>query len=147
MKKWQRIVGIIVVIIILSSSVVVWAFSSSVLDSDGDVGISYEQAVKDKRPFVIMFHAPWCSYCKKFMPTFKSLSTIYKDRYNFVMVNGDDAANFNLDREYAVGGFPTLYIIDPSIDNRVLLSNTLYGDVWSIRKELDRYLRVRALIK
>ena len=113
--------------------------------SDYAIGIKYEQALKSDKPSVLLFYTNWCTYCRRFMPMFESLSTEYQDRYNFVMVNAEK--NEDLSRDYTVSGFPTIYIIDPSIDNRVHLDNGIYGSSYLLHKELDRYLNVRARIK
>lgn len=138
--KW---LGIIVIVIFLATSAVVFAVSLNTKD----IGITYEQAIKSNKPFVVMFHAPWCSYCNNFMPKYKQLSEIYENKYNFVMVNGDNPTNYNLAKDYAVGSFPTLYIVDSSINNRIMINQTLYSDMDLIQKELDRYLRIRSMIK
>lgn len=148
-KNIVRFFGILVTIIILATSVVVLSVTAksdetSVQNSEMT---SYNQAALENKPMVILFYAPWCSYCRKFEPYYKNLSKEYKDRYNFVMVDGEDFANRNLTMDYAIGSYPTLYIADPKLDNRILINNTLYGDVNKIKVELDRYLRIRAMIK
>ena len=144
MKKWQRIVGIIFVIFIFTSSLVVWSVSSN---GEKNIGISYEQAVNDSKPFVVLFYSPWCSYCKTFKPIYKELSFVYKGKYNFVMVDGDNVANMVLAQDFAIGSFPSLFIVDSTIDNRVYINPAIYGDIERIKLELDRYLRIRAMIK
>ena len=57
--------------------------------SDYAIGIKYEQALKSDKPSVLLFYTNWCTYCRRFMPMFESLSTEYQDRYNFVMVNAE----------------------------------------------------------
>lgn len=77
------------------------------------------------------------------MPKYAALSKIYKDKFNFVMMNAEDPANAKLVEDVALTGFPTMYIIDPKYDNRLLLNNAIYLDMAKIRKELDRYVDVR----
>ena len=113
--------------------------------SDYAIGIKYEQALKSEKPSVLLFYSNWCTYCKRFMPMFETLSKEYQNKYNFVMVNAEK--NENLAIDYMVSGYPTLYIIDPSIDNRIFLNDGIYGSSYLLHKELDRYLNVRARIK
>jgi thiol-disulfide isomerase/thioredoxin len=113
--------------------------------SDYNIGIKYEQAIKNDKPAVVLFYTDWCTYCRGFMPMYESISTIYKDKYNFVMVNAEK--DKTLSRDYTINSLPTLYIIDPKIDNRVHLDNGIYGSKYLLQKELDRYLNVRARIK
>lgn len=147
MNRKIKIIGIVIAVI-FAMSTVVWSFSpkKNLKPSEYEIGVSYKQAVKDKKPMVVMFYADWCTYCIRFMPKYKILSEIYKGKYNFVMINADNSENKDVTEDYSIGGFPTIYIIDPSIDNRVLISNTIYDDLRAIRTELDRYLRVRAMI-
>lgn len=113
--------------------------------SDYNLGIKYEQALKNDKPSILLFYTDWCTFCRRFMPMYESLGETYKGKYNLVMVNVEK--NQDLAAEYSVGGFPTVYIIDPKIDNRVHLDNGLYGSKYLLQKELDRYLNVRARIK
>lgn len=143
-----RIVGVFLVIAVLATSTFVWAFSprKDLKPSEYNIGTTYELAMQDKKPFVVLFYADWCTYCMRFMPKYKILSEVYKDKYNFVMINAENPAYEKVVRDYAIGGFPTIYIIDPTIDNRVLISNTLYDDLRKVRVELERYLRIRSMI-
>ncbi|MDD3436688.1 MAG: thioredoxin domain-containing protein [Candidatus Gastranaerophilales bacterium] len=147
MKKFLMI-GLIVVAVVLTSAFV-WAFSpkKNLKPSEYDIGITYASAMKAQKPFIALFYADWCTYCIKFMPRYKMLSDIYKDKYNFVMINVDNSSYGKVINDYDISGFPTIYIIDPTIDNRILINNALYGDLAKLRTEFDRYLRIRAMIK
>ena len=149
MKNILRTIGIAVVIIVLTTSAVVWAFSpkKTLKPSEYNIGTTYGAAMQDGKPFIALFYADWCTYCMRMMPKYKVISDVYKNKYNFVMINADDQNQIGVIKDYAIGGFPTMYIIDPTIDNRILISNTLYDDLGKIRVELDRYLRIRAMIK
>lgn len=114
--------------------------------SEYNLGTTYEIAIRDKKPAILLFYTDWCTYCLRFMPKYKMVEDIYKDKYNFVMINMDDPNYASLIKDYAIGGMPTLYIIDPQIDNRILISNTLYDDLSKLRVEFDRYLRIRSMI-
>ena len=148
-KNKLKIFGIILIVFILFSSAVVWSFApkKNLKPSEYGIGITYKSAMQDKKPFVAMFYADWCTYCVRFMPKYKLLSEIYKDKYSFVMIDGDNPNNEKIANNYAISGFPTIYIVDPTIDNRILINNTLYDDLGKVRVELDRYLRIRAMIK
>ena len=138
---------IVLLMAIFLSTTLVFAISPKKKEkpSDYNLGIKYEKAIKVDKPAIVLFYADWCTYCKKFMPTYEKLSKDYKDKYNIVMVDVDK--NIDLAREYTISGFPTLYIIDPIIDNRVHLDNGIYGSKVLLNKELDRYLNIRARIK
>src|SRR5574344_1002999 len=114
--------------------------------ADYHIGISYEDELKTDKPAIVLFYANWCTYCKRFMPSYKLLSEVYSKDYNFVMINIDEPQYQNVIKDYALSGFPTLYIIDPAIDNRILLNNALYSNLLSLRTEIERYLRIRKMI-
>lgn len=148
-KNSLKITTIIITIVIFAVSATVWAFAPKVnlTPSEYNIGTRYELAMKDKKPFIALFYTDWCTYCKRFMPRYKTMSDIYKDKYNFVMINVEDSNYAKVVKDYDIGGFPTIYIIDPTIDNRILLNNAIYDDLGKLRIELDRYLRIRAMIK
>ncbi len=114
--------------------------------SDYKIGISYSEAMSSDKPVLALFYVDWCGYCLRFMPKYKIVYNIYKDKFNFVMLNAEDTSNKKLAEDVALSGFPTLYIIDPKFDNRVLLNNSIYMDLKKLRVELDRYLRIRGLL-
>jgi thiol-disulfide isomerase/thioredoxin len=143
-KDILRLAGIIITVLVLTTSAVVWAFNAS--PSNHHMSMSYEQAMQDKKPFVVMFYMEQCGYCIRFMPIYKKLAKEYKGQYNFVTVDGEDVKNRNLDIQYRIGGFPSLYIVDPVIDNRIFINATYYGDIDILKGEFDRYLRIRAMI-
>ncbi len=114
--------------------------------SEYKIGIPYEKAIKGDKPILTLFYADWCHYCIKFMPTYQALSKIYKDDFNFSKVNVEDPKYEKVVNEVGIGGFPTVYIIDPKYDNRVLLSNSIFGNMKTFRVELDRFLRIRKML-
>ena len=97
--------------------------------SDYKIGISYEKAVESEKPMLALFYVDWCGYCMKFMPRFKSLSGMYKNKYNFVMINVEDEKNKALVDDVGISGFPTVYVLDPKYDNRVLMANNYYQNI------------------
>ncbi len=114
--------------------------------SDYKIGISYEKAVESEKPMLALFYVDWCGYCMKFMPRFKSLSGMYKNKYNFVMINVEDEKNKALVDDVGISGFPTVYVLDPKYDNRVLMANNYYQNIPRFKVELDRYLRIRSIL-
>lgn len=148
-KKIFVILGIILVVAFTSA--ITFALTNPALEqkhkpSDYKIGIKYEEAIQSRKPMLALFYVDWCGYCLKFMPKYNIISNVYKDKYNVVMLNAEDPANKALVEEVALSGFPTLYIIDPKYDNRVLLNNAIYTDLKKLRVELDRYLRIRGLL-
>ena len=147
MKK-KIIIALSILLVVLLASVATFAVSSSLagqkhVPSDYKVGVPFETAIKGDKPIVALFYVDWCGYCMRFMPQFKTIESLYKTKYNFLMVNVEDASKASFVRDYAISGFPAVYIIDPKYDNRILLNNAIYMDLPKFRKELDRYNKIR----
>lgn len=147
MKKNLIIFGIIIAVGITSAITMAFSPRKNLKPSDYGIGITYQQAVQAKKPFIALFYTDWCSYCVRFMPKYKLISDIYKGEYNFVMINADNPASQKLVEEYSISGFPSIFIIDKQIDNRVPIYNGTYDDMSKMRQEFDRYLRIRSMIK
>lgn len=149
MKKGLIITFIaLAVMVVTASALVTWALTpkANLKPSDYNIGTTYELAMKADKPFIALFYADWCTYCKRFMPKYKILSEVYSSKYNFVMINVENPSYDKVVKNYAISGFPTIYIIDPTIDNRILINNVLYDNLLSLRTEFDRYLRIRGMI-
>lgn len=146
MKK-KIVVMLFLLVVLVFFTYAAMAVNAPKHPSDYRIGITYEKAMSENLPVLAVFYADWCGYCMRFMPRFKGLSNVYKDYFNFVMINVESTAeNQQLAQDYAIGGYPTVYIIDPKYDNRILLSNTIYHDMTRFRAELDRFLRIRNLL-
>lgn len=147
-KKILITLGILVTLIVASvAGVAVTNMNAPKHPSEYKIGISYDEAVKSDKPMLAVFYVDWCGYCLRFMPKFRILNTLYKNKYNFVMINVEGDQNTRaLAEDVGIAGFPTVYILDPKYDNRVLLSNSYYHNLKNFRVELDRYLRIRALL-
>ncbi len=147
-KKLFITFGILLVLILTSAVAIAVSFMNAPKHpSDYHIGITYEEAVAaSERPMLALFYADWCGYCLRFMPKYNILSKLYKNKYNFVMVNVEDPENRKLIEDVGIAGYPTVYILDPKYDNRVLMPNLIYQDLAKFRVELDRYLRIRGLL-
>lgn len=115
--------------------------------SDYDAGVTYEQAAKLDKPVIAVFYVDWCKYCMHFMPILDHIRRDYKDSYSVILLNAEDEKNEKLAKDYMISGFPTVYIMDPKYDNRIHIDGGNYSEPKKFRKELDRYLRIRDLIK
>lgn len=148
-KKLFVTLGILLVIIFTSAisyAVTTGAFSEKHKPSDYQIGVSYDEALQSDKPMMALFYVDWCGYCLKFMPKYNTVSKIYKDKYNVVMLNAEDPQYKALVEDVVLSGFPTLYIIDPKYDNRIHITNGIYMDMKKLRVELDRYLRIRDIL-
>ncbi len=114
--------------------------------SEYKIGINYDKAMKSKKPALVLFYADWCGYCIRFMPVYQELSEKYKKDMNFAKVNVEDKKYKSVVDNIGITGFPTVFIIDPKYDNRILMSNAILGSVDLISPEIDRFLRIRKLL-
>lgn len=114
--------------------------------SEYKIGVPFEKAMAGNKPVLVLFYADWCHYCIRFMPTYQKLSEDYKNTLAFSKVNVEDEKYQNIVKNYSITGFPTVYLVDPKYDNRVLLSNALFGDMTQLKGELDRFVRIRSLL-
>ncbi len=106
--------------------------------------ILYEEAVNIDKPMVLMFYVDWCTYCRKFMPTFGEFANKYKDKYSFVVINCDKSMYQNMVKDFHIMGFPSLYIVDKKIDFRFSLNMASTADKSVMKQELDGYLKARS---
>lgn len=149
MKK-KLIIGLSILAVLLTGAITFAVNAENInfaskkhVPSDYKIGIPYSEAVSQDKPILALFYVDWCGYCLRFMPKFKIVSTIYKNKYNVVMLNAEAPENQKLVKDVSLSGFPTLYIMDPKYNNRFLLNNAIYMDLAKLRVELDRYLNVR----
>ncbi len=105
--------------------------------------LSYEEAKKSEKPMLIMFYVDWCSYCRRYMPTFGEFANKYKDKYSFVTINCDNPEYKNMVKEFNILGFPTVFIVDKKFDLKfsVQMASMHYKSV--MEEELDNYLKSR----
>ena len=62
------------------------------------------------------------------------------------MVNVENKQYAQLVDSMSLTGYPTVYILDPKYDNRVLIPNSIYQNLGRFRVELDRYIRIRGIL-
>ena len=91
-----------------------------------NIGISYEEAVKSDKPFVLLFHGRTCYYCRKFMPTFEKLSNELTDNYNFVLIDTDDSKYVELYKGYNVYAIPDLMVFDTKTGKAEKVPSSMY---------------------
>lgn len=68
------------------------------------------------KPTVVDFWAPWCENCKMAAPTLQRVEQDYKDKVNFVLINGDQAAAWPLIERFGVDAIPHMALINAEGD-------------------------------
>jgi len=68
------------------------------------------------KPTVVDFWAPWCENCKFSAPTLNRVEEEYKDRVNFVMVNGDLSQSWPYIEAFGVDAIPHLALVSADGD-------------------------------
>src|SRR5574344_1581999 len=103
--------------------------------------VEYEEAIVGKKPFVLIFYAPWCSACRDLNSYFGSLKNIYTDKFDFVAVNVEEYYYREVVREYRINVYPTVYIINPVNKKRIKLERKDYINANALKKALGEYLK------
>lgn len=146
-KKTLIAVAVLMLVVISIKSCMAVLPKKMLKPSDYDLGMTYEKAQSQDKPIIAVFYADWCTYCVRFMPKLDAVRTAVKDDFNVVLLNVEDPKNEKLVKEYRIGGFPTVYIIDPKFDNRVHIDTPYMDSVQSLSKEVGRYNTMRKLVK
>jgi len=114
---------------------------ANLLPSDYATGMTYDQAVKMKKPMAINFYVDWCHYCKHFAPILDSFRQKYKSKMNFVIVNVETPLGKKLIKEFPINGYPSLYLYNPNTGNRNFINQAIYNDKKRLNDEFVRFIK------
>jgi thiol-disulfide isomerase/thioredoxin len=67
-----------------------------------------DQSLTKPSNSVILFYAPWCGFCKRFIPEWNKFVKENKSRFSPIAVNGDNFSQHL--KRYGVSGFPTVVL-------------------------------------
>ena len=68
----------------------------------------FENLIREGKPVLVDFWAPWCGYCRRIGPAYDRLADIYQDRLIAVKINIDE--NPNLAEAEQIEVIPTLVL-------------------------------------
>ena len=96
-----------------------------VISKQYDKGQNMEKALKTEKPVIVWFYTDWCGFCQRFAPTFGDIikDKQIKKHFAVALINADKPENQELMQKYEVGGFPTVYLINPKTNDRLLIDN------------------------
>lgn len=133
-----------VVVAVLSFLAAVANYGYQYLNPVTDVQLLYEMSRAscpvteigtNGRPTVVDFWAPWCENCRRSAPTLAVIEKEYKDKVNFVVVNGDLKESWPLIETFRVDAIPHLALVDRDGNVETALIGPVPGDV--LRADLD----------
>lgn len=101
----------------------------------------YTEDNPKSKPKVLLFHAPWCGYCKEYLSTkvdngkkntFETVASREDMRsIEFEAIDGD--ANAELTSQYGIKGFPTIIAVNANGDKMGVFE----GDRYDIKQLAD----------
>ncbi len=96
---------------------------SAVVRVTGDAQFEAE-VLKSTVPVVVLFSAPWCSYCEKQAPVYEKVAAQMSPQVKFVKINTDD--NKPIKARYGFRGIPTTGVYKPGTANGAMTLHSGY---------------------
>ena len=78
-------------------------------------------ALCNGRPTMVEFYADWCESCKVMAPAMRSLETQYKDRINFITIDGSSPRNADMVKRFGVDAIPHVAFLTPQAEVQTAL--------------------------
>jgi thioredoxin 1 len=99
---------------------------------------SFQDVVlKNERPVVVDFWAPWCGPCKMMAPVLEELHHEYGGQIDFVKLNTDE--NYDSATQYGIQSIPTLVIFQGGREVHRLVG---FAPKPQLKRQIDRALNI-----
>lgn len=106
-------------IIILCSIPFSFCFDDKELPIEKEILIltesTFDESINKYDNLLVMFYAPWCTYCKKFIPELEKAAEILRKEHLFV-AKVDATIEINLANKYNIQAYPTLKFFKNGIE-------------------------------
>lgn len=105
-----------------------------IICTSSTIAQTYEDAIKNQKPFIMYFFANTCPACTQFSPQFYSIASTYSK--NITFLNVDANTNPALRVEYNINSVPTVLLVNPKNNKKVKIPhqafNTKQGFLYSL---------------
>ena len=98
--------------------------------------ISYNEATKQTKPIVIMFHKHGCSACTRFSPIFDTFASKFSSKFNFIK---EDIHGSQIASTLSFDTVPAFFIIQPQTKKTKRISDDCAWDAGCLTKTLQEY--------
>lgn len=73
------------------------------------VGYLWFSSRKENMNTIVLYHTPWCGYCKRFKPTWQKLKDKHKNMVKFVDINCEK--HKDVCKTHEISSYPTIRLI------------------------------------
>lgn len=98
--------------------------------------ITYNDAVKQDKPIVIMFHQHGCGACRKFSPIFDNFASKFSNKFNFVK---EDTSSSSIAPKLSFDTVPAIFIMQPKTQKATRISDDCAWDSGCFTRTLQNY--------
>ena len=85
---------------------------------------------RNNKPTVVDFWAPWCEQCRAAAPTLRQVELEYKDKVNFVLINGDLEESYTAIETFGVDAIPHVALVSANGEVETALIGPIPKNIW-----------------
>lgn len=102
----------------------------------GTYAMTFNDAKKQDKPVVVMFHMHGCSACKQFSPMFDKISSKFSGKFNFAK---EDINKSDIAKSLNFSTVPAIFIVEPKTMNAKRIDDNCAWDKTCFAKTLESY--------